>query len=144
VTGGAGFMGINLVRHLLDRGHAVRSYDIAPFVYPEAGRIDVIRGDIRDRGLHDRAFRDIDVVVHCAAALPLADPSLHPASANSATAPLPTCPIIANHSHCVRCTRTKPAANPGTSRLAQALSGSRKRRQRRRSVSDGGSPKRAR
>jgi nucleoside-diphosphate-sugar epimerase len=75
VTGGAGFMGINLVRHLLDRGHTVRSYDIAPFVYPEAGRIDVTRGDIRDRGLHDRAFRDIDVVVHCAAALPLADPA---------------------------------------------------------------------
>ncbi|KPQ15979.1 MAG: UDP-glucose 4-epimerase [Rhodobacteraceae bacterium HLUCCO18] len=75
VTGGAGFMGINLVRHLLDRGHSVRSYDTAPFAYPEAARIDELRGDIRDASLHDRAFADIDIVVHCAAALPLADPT---------------------------------------------------------------------
>lgn len=71
VTGGAGFMGINLVRFLLDRGHAVRSWDIAPFTYPEADRIEVLEGDIRDEGLHERAFAGIDVVVHCAAALPL-------------------------------------------------------------------------
>ena len=74
VTGGAGFLGINLVRHLLARGHQVRSYDTAPFAYPEADRISVIQGDIRDRGLHDRAFEGIDVVVHCAAALPLFPP----------------------------------------------------------------------
>ena len=73
VTGGAGFLGINLIRHLLGRGHRVRSYDIAPFTYPEADRISVLQGDIRDPDLHDRAFDDIDVVVHCAAALPLAD-----------------------------------------------------------------------
>lgn len=71
VTGGAGFLGINLVRYLLARGQEVRSYDIAPFSYPEADRVSVIRGDIRDRSLHDRAFDGIDVVVHCAAALPL-------------------------------------------------------------------------
>ena len=75
VTGGAGFMGINLIRDLLARGHAVRSYDIAPFTYPEAARIDVLEGDIRDAGLHDRAFDGIDVVVHCAAALPLCTPA---------------------------------------------------------------------
>lgn len=74
VTGGAGFMGINLIRMLLDQGHEVRSYDIAPFSYPEADRIDELRGDIRDRGLHERAFDGIDVVVHCAAALPLWSP----------------------------------------------------------------------
>ncbi|WP_397541878.1 NAD-dependent epimerase/dehydratase family protein [Roseovarius salis] len=71
VTGGAGFMGINLVRFLLARGHRVRSWDIAPFDYPEADRVEVLQGDIRDRDLHDRAFDGIDVVVHCAAALPL-------------------------------------------------------------------------
>ena len=74
VTGGAGFMGINLIRMLLDQGHGVRSYDIAPFSYPEAGQIDVLQGDIRDRSLHDRAFDGVDVVVHCAAALPLWEP----------------------------------------------------------------------
>lgn len=68
-------MGINLVRYLLERGHEVRSYDIAPFDYPEAARISVLQGDIRNRSLHQAAFEDIDVVVHCAAALPLADPT---------------------------------------------------------------------
>ncbi len=68
-------MGINLIRYLLERGHEVRSYDIAPFAYPEAGQVDVLQGDIRDKALHPRAFDGIDVVVHCAAALPLADPT---------------------------------------------------------------------
>ena len=71
ITGGAGFMGINLVRFLLARGHGVRSYDIAPFDYPEADRISVIHGDIRNTDLHPQAFDGVDVVVHCAAALPL-------------------------------------------------------------------------
>lgn len=71
VTGGSGFMGINLIRHLLARGERVRSYDIAPFDYPEADRVEVLTGDIRDTALHDRAFQDVDIVVHCAAALPL-------------------------------------------------------------------------
>ncbi|MCE8515085.1 NAD-dependent epimerase/dehydratase family protein [Ruegeria pomeroyi] len=75
VTGGAGFMGINLVRHLLAGGHRVRSYDIAPFNYPEADRIYVLQADIRDQRCHDDAFEDVDVVVHCAAALPLSIPS---------------------------------------------------------------------
>ncbi|WP_101068499.1 NAD-dependent epimerase/dehydratase family protein [Roseovarius salinarum] len=74
VTGGAGFMGINLVRHLLDRGHTVRSYDIAPFTYPEADRISVLQADIRDRDAHAAAFDGVDTVVHCAAALPLSTP----------------------------------------------------------------------
>ena len=71
VTGGAGFMGINLIRFLLRRGKRVRSYDIAPFDYPEASEVDVLQGDIRNVSLHDRAFAGVDVVVHCAAALPL-------------------------------------------------------------------------
>lgn len=74
ITGGAGFLGINLVRHLRARGHQVRSYDVAPFDYPEADRVSVIQGDIRDRGLHGQAFEGVDVVVHCAAALPLFPP----------------------------------------------------------------------
>lgn len=74
VTGGAGFLGINLVRHLLGQGHAVRSFDVAPFDYPEAGDISIIQGDIRDLDLHARAFEGVDIVVHCAAALPLCAP----------------------------------------------------------------------
>lgn len=71
ITGGAGFMGINLVRYLLAQGQGARSYDIAPFDYPEAPDVTVITGDIRDRSLHERAFAGVDIVVHCAAALPL-------------------------------------------------------------------------
>lgn len=75
ITGGSGFMGINLVRFLLNKGLNVRSYDIAPFNYPEAGQISVLHGDIRDTALHDSAFEGVDTVIHCAAALPLADPA---------------------------------------------------------------------
>ena len=71
VTGGSGFLGINLIRHLLAGGHQVCSYDIATFDYPEVNQIDAILGDIRDKSLHERAFDHVDVVVHCAAALPL-------------------------------------------------------------------------
>jgi nucleoside-diphosphate-sugar epimerase len=72
ITGGAGFLGINLCRYLLSQGHFVRSIDIAPFDYPERGSIDVVDGDIRDRATVDRAVADVDIVVHGAAALPLA------------------------------------------------------------------------
>lgn len=74
VTGGAGFLGINLVRYLLQRGYAVRSLDIAPFSYPERDRVDVIQGDIRMADTVDRAMANVDLVFHCAAALPLSSP----------------------------------------------------------------------
>jgi len=73
VTGGAGFLGINLCRFLLSRGHAVRSLDIAAFDYPERDAVDAILGDIRDSGTVDRAMNGVEIVVHCAAALPLSD-----------------------------------------------------------------------
>ena len=74
VTGGAGFLGINLVRHLLARGDEVVSLDREPFDYPEHDRIVEVRGDIRRREDVLRAARGCDVVVHAAAALPLYPP----------------------------------------------------------------------
>ncbi len=74
VTGGAGFMGINLVRYLLQRGYAVRSLDIAPFSYPERDRVELVEGDIRDPKTVDQAMAEVDLVFHCAAALPLSPP----------------------------------------------------------------------
>lgn len=71
ITGGAGFLGINLARYLLARGHRVVSLDIAPFDYPERDRVIVHTGDIRDRAAVDRAMAGVDIVVHSAAALPL-------------------------------------------------------------------------
>ena len=71
ITGGAGFLGINVVRHLLDHGHEVVSYDIVPFDYPERGRVTAIEGDIRDLEKLTISMRGTDVVIHTAAALPL-------------------------------------------------------------------------
>ncbi len=72
ITGGSGFLGINLVRHLLARGWRLRTLDIAPFEYPEAGRVEAIVGDIRDAAAVARAITGVGAVVHAAAALPLA------------------------------------------------------------------------
>jgi len=71
ITGGAGFLGINLARYLLERGHTVTSFDIADFDYPERPRIREIKGDIRDKAALDRAMEGVQIVVHTAAALPL-------------------------------------------------------------------------
>lgn len=71
ITGGAGFLGINLCRYLLSRGYAVRSLDIAPFDYPERSVVDVISGDIREPVTVARAMQGVNFVVHAAAALPL-------------------------------------------------------------------------
>jgi nucleoside-diphosphate-sugar epimerase len=72
VTGGSGFLGINLARALLEQDFSVRTLDIAAFDYPERDRVDAMLGDIRDTTTVDRATRGVDTVVHCAAALPLA------------------------------------------------------------------------
>ncbi len=75
VTGGAGFLGINLLRYLHARGYALTSLDIAPFGYPDMEpHVRVLQGDIRDRRDVDRALEGATHVVHCAAALPLYPP----------------------------------------------------------------------
>src|SRR5690242_7359295 len=72
VTGGAGFLGINLVRYLLGKNYDVVSYDVASFDYADVkDKAVAVIGDIRDKKALDRAMNGIDIVVHCAAALPL-------------------------------------------------------------------------
>jgi nucleoside-diphosphate-sugar epimerase len=48
VTGGSGFLGINIIRTLLDQGITdITSLDLEPFDYPEQNRINDVVGDIR-------------------------------------------------------------------------------------------------
>lgn len=70
ITGGSGFLGINLIRYLLARGRDIVSFDLEPFTYPEHDRIRAIRGDIRDAAALSEAMRGATAVVHAAAALP--------------------------------------------------------------------------
>jgi len=72
VTGGAGFIGCNLTRFLLDRGHEVVVLDNFATGKREniedvADRIELIEGDIRDRRIVDRAVAGCDAIFHEAA-----------------------------------------------------------------------------
>ena len=75
VTGGAGFLGVNLLRHLHQRGYGLVSLDIADFTYADLkDRVRIVQGDIRNRADVDRAMAGVQHVVHGAAALPLYRP----------------------------------------------------------------------
>ena len=72
VTGGAGFIGSNLVRELLARGERVRVLDnfatgkrenLAEF----ERQLETVEADIRDRALVTRAMAGVDYVLHQAA-----------------------------------------------------------------------------
>ncbi|MDD2483597.1 MAG: NAD(P)-dependent oxidoreductase [Eubacteriales bacterium] len=74
ITGGAGFLGINLTRYLLGKGHSVVSYDFSEeYEYPEFyfDTVKVIKEDIRHTKPLNEAMAGSDIVVHTAAALPL-------------------------------------------------------------------------
>jgi nucleoside-diphosphate-sugar epimerase len=72
ITGGSGFLGINMVRCLLQQGVTdIISLDVAPFDYPEQDRVKAVTGDIRDADVVRQAMEGVQWVIHTAAALPL-------------------------------------------------------------------------
>ncbi|MCK5086576.1 MAG: NAD-dependent epimerase/dehydratase family protein, partial [Melioribacteraceae bacterium] len=75
VTGGAGFLGINLIRYLLKQNNEVVSLDISDFNYDDVKeKVTVVKGDIRNADVVNNTMKGIDIVVHTAAALPLYTP----------------------------------------------------------------------
>jgi UDP-glucose 4-epimerase len=72
VTGGAGFIGSNLVRSLLDSGHAVRVLDDqstgrAVNLEEVEGQIEFVTGDLRDLETVRRAGDGVDTTFHLGA-----------------------------------------------------------------------------
>jgi UDP-glucose 4-epimerase len=71
VTGGAGFIGSNLVPFLADRGHAVAVIDDlsagqeGPPPFPHG--VEFHRGDFADRRIQAACLEGVDVVIHLAA-----------------------------------------------------------------------------
>lgn len=72
ISGGAGFLGLHLARHLCDVGEHVRTLDLVPLDSPELeSAAEEMRGDVRDPNAVSRLVRGAEVVVHAAAALPI-------------------------------------------------------------------------
>lgn len=70
VTGGAGFIGTNLVKKLLEDGHEVRvidNYAAGKFEERFQDRADYIDGDIRNKADVEKVMQGIDGVFHLAA-----------------------------------------------------------------------------
>ena len=73
VTGGAGFIGSNLVYQLLQDGHEVTVLDnLLSGYHSNISALPAVRfieGDIRDEGAVDEAIKGADVVFHLAASV---------------------------------------------------------------------------
>lgn len=90
VTGGAGFIGSNLIDHLLDLGHEVVCLDDLSTGFEhnishqfDNPRFTFIKGDIRDKLTCEKAFEGCDYVCHQAALGSVPRSVADPANTNS-------------------------------------------------------------
>lgn len=74
VTGGAGFIGSHIVDKLVEMNHSVRVVDNLASglltnikTHVDAGRVEFIRGDLKEKDIALKSVEDIDVVFHYAA-----------------------------------------------------------------------------
>ncbi|MGA3220526.1 MAG: NAD-dependent epimerase/dehydratase family protein, partial [Acidimicrobiales bacterium] len=80
VTGGAGFIGSNLVRRLVERGDTVRVLDDLSTGLSDNvdGRADLVEGDVADQDIVREVMAGVKVVFHQAAAGSVARSVEHP------------------------------------------------------------------
>ena len=81
ITGGAGYLGSVMTRHLLEKGHDVTVLD--NFKFGQDSLLDccsyenfeILRGDVRERELLRAAMKNKDLIIHLAALVgqPLCD-----------------------------------------------------------------------
>jgi nucleoside-diphosphate-sugar epimerase len=68
ITGGAGYVGTELSKHLLEKGYEVTVFDL--FIYgqtlEEHKNLKLIKGDIRNQELLKKCLKDHDAVIHLA------------------------------------------------------------------------------
>ena len=80
VTGATGFLGSELVHHLLDAGEHVRIYrretSKLDLLHPFQNDLEHSIGDIADQDTLEQAMKNIQVVYHCAANVQVASKSL--------------------------------------------------------------------
>jgi UDP-glucose 4-epimerase len=73
VTGGAGFIGSNLVKLLLEKGHDVTVLDNFSSGYqtnlPDSQHVRIVTGDVRDSAAVESAINEAEVVFHLAASV---------------------------------------------------------------------------
>src|SRR5436190_7528794 len=81
VTGGSGFIGSHVVDKLLDAGHQVRLFDLAPSPYRSPEEVDFRAGSITDCDALVDALRGCDAVIHLAAVADVNDVVAEPVKA---------------------------------------------------------------
>lgn len=72
ISGGAGFIGSNIAKRLVEEGESVRIIDNFSTGKLEnissiSGKVEIIDGDIRDTDIVSKAVRDMDFIIHQAA-----------------------------------------------------------------------------
>lgn len=72
ITGGTGFLGVHLARFLLKKRYNIILLDTADQTAKDLdGKVTIINADIRDFQKMETSFKNVDYVVHAAAALPI-------------------------------------------------------------------------
>ena len=107
VTGGAGFIGSNIVDELVRRGARVRVLDNFSTGRSEnlrdaVDRIELVEGDVRDMDAVERAVRGVDFVLHQAALASVPRSIADPVSNNQVNAQGTLNILVAAHQHHVK------------------------------------------